>query len=274
MSHVPGGLGVVEAILLHTLAPHDPASVMGSLVVYRLTYYLLPLVLATGLLAGHEALLRWETVTRYAGVFGRWARDRSAVLACTTFASGARAIGLWCFAPYALRWHWLSDFVPLPVVEISHFFGSVAGMGLLLLARAARALGRCVSPFRWATGGGNRRFLAPQFNVEEASILTLMLLALLPSRRYFDRRASLLHETLTPGWVTSIALVFLGTLWLGIFSHKHVEYSHSLWWRFALAEDAPRLSHHGGGGRGAGGGRGDTFVSRPTRGHTFRTKMS
>ena len=47
-----------------------------------------------------------------------------------------------------------------------------------------------------------------------------MLLALLPSRRYFDRRASLLHETLTPGWVTSIALVFLGTLWLGIFSEQ------------------------------------------------------
>ncbi len=242
MSHVPGGLGVVEAILLHTLAPHDPASVMGSLVVYRLTYYLLPLVLATGLLAGHEAFLRWETVTRYAGVFGRWAPEIvPRVLACTTFASGAALLVYGALPRTVSRWHWLSDFVPLPVVEISHFFGSVAGMGLLLLARGL--LERLDAAYHLSVGllaGGIVVSLLRGFNVEEASILTLMLLALLPSRRYFDRRASLLHETLTPGWVTSIALVFLGTLWLGIFSHKHVEYSHSLWWRFALAEDAPR----------------------------------
>ena len=134
MSHVPGGLGVMEAILLHTLAPHDPAAVMGRLVVFRLTYYLLPLVLATGLLAGHEASLRWKTVT-----LRRMVR-----------AVGAEGCGVW---PYHVRqrrrfarigpalprtvscWHSLADFVPLPVVEVSQLFGSVAGMGLLLLAR-------------------------------------------------------------------------------------------------------------------------------------------
>ncbi len=114
-------------------------------------------------------------------------------------------------------------------------------MGLLLLARGL--LERLDAAYHLSVGllaGGIVVSLLRGFNVEEASILTLMLLALLPSRRYFDRRASLLHETLTPGWVTSIVLVFLGALWLGIFSHKHVEYSHSLWWRFALVEDAPR----------------------------------
>ncbi|HVU87877.1 MAG TPA: bifunctional lysylphosphatidylglycerol flippase/synthetase MprF [Pirellulales bacterium] len=242
MSHVPGGLGVVEAILLHTLAPQDPAAVMGSLVVYRLTYYLLPLVLATGLLAGHEASLRWKTVTRYAGLFGRWAPEIvPRVLAGTTFASGAALLVYGALPRTVSRWHWLSDFVPLPVVEFSHLFGSVAGMGLLLLARGL--LERLDAAYHLSVGlltCGIVVSLLRGFNLEEASILTVMLLALLPSRRYFDRRASLLHETLTPGWITSIVLVFLGTLWLGVFSHKHVEYTNSLWWRFALAEDAPR----------------------------------
>ena len=44
-----------------------------------------------------------------------------------------------------------------------------------------------------------------------------MLLALLPSRRYFDRRASLLHETLTPGWITSIVLSFSARCGLACF---------------------------------------------------------
>lgn len=242
MSHVPGGLGVMEAILLHTLAPQDPAAVMGALVVFRLTYYLLPLVLAIALLAGHEASLRWQTVTRYAGWFGRWAPEVvPRVLACTTFASGAALLVYGALPRTVSRWHWLADFVPLPVVEFSQLFGSIAGMGLLLLARGL--LERLDAAYHLSVGlltGGIVVSLLRGFNIEEASILTLMLLALLPSRRYFDRRASLLHETLTPGWITSIALVFLGTLWLGVFAHKHVEYTHSLWWRFALTEDAPR----------------------------------
>ena len=243
MSHVPGGLGVMEAILLHTLAPQDPAAVMGALVVFRLTYYLLPLVLATGLLAGHEASLRWKTVTRYAGWFGRWAPEVvPRVLACTTFASGAALLVYGALPRTVSRWHWLADFVPLPVVEVSQLFGSVAGMGVLLLARGL--LERLDAAYHLSVGlltGGIVVSLLRGFNIEEASILTLMLLALLPSRRYFDRRASLLHETLTPGWITSIVLVFLGTLWLGVFAHKHVEYAHSLWWQIrGTAEDAPR----------------------------------
>jgi len=242
ISHVPGGLGVVEAVLLHTLAPQDPAALMSSIVVYRLVYYLLPLVVATALLAGHEGLQRWETVTRYAGWFGRWAPEVvPRLLACTTFAGGAALLIYGALPRTVSRWHWLADFVPLPMIELSHFVGSVAGMGLLLLARGLlerldAAYHLCVALLTT----GIVVSLLRGFNLEEALILTVMLIALLPSRRYFDRRASLLHEVLTPGWITSIALVFLGTLWLAIFSHKHVEYAHALWWRFALSEEAPR----------------------------------
>ena len=156
MSHVPGGLGVVEAILLHTLAPHDPASVMGSLVVYRLTYYLLPLVLATGLLAGHEAFLRWETVTRYAGVFGRWARrDRSARVGMHHVCQRHRAIGLWCFAPYGVALALAVGFRAAAGCRNFALFRQRRRDGAVVAVRAgcSRA-GRCVSPFRWATGGG------------------------------------------------------------------------------------------------------------------------
>ena len=47
-SHVPGGLGVVEAVLMITLGPENRAALMGSMVVYRACYYFLPLGLAAG----------------------------------------------------------------------------------------------------------------------------------------------------------------------------------------------------------------------------------
>jgi phosphatidylglycerol lysyltransferase len=68
-----------------------------------------------------------------------------------------------------------------------------------------------------------------------------MLGALLPSRREFYRKSSLLNQPLTAGWITSIALILICTVWLVFFSYKHIEYSNELWWRFSFSEGhAPR----------------------------------
>jgi phosphatidylglycerol lysyltransferase len=72
-------------------------------------------------------------------------------------------------------------------------------------------------------------------------VLAVILGALLPCRGHFYRKASLFSERLTPGWFAAIILVLLGSVWLGIFAYKHVEYSHDLWWRFTLLGDAPRF---------------------------------
>ncbi len=242
ISHVPGGLGVVEAVLLVTLAPQDKAALMGSIVVYRLTYYLLPLGVATALLAAHEGLGRRESLARFAYLFGRWAPAIiPRLLACTTFAAGAALLACNALPRTIGRWHSLSDNVPLPIIELSHFLGSVAGVGLLIIARGL--LERLARAYHLAVALlsiGIVVSLVRGFNIEEALILTLSLAALIPCKPYFRRQASLVGEMFSPGSITAIILVLLGTLWLGIFSHKHIEYSHSLWWRFALQEDAPR----------------------------------
>ncbi len=61
------------------------------------------------------------------------------------------------------------------------------------------------------------------------------------SRKEFYRRASLTRLRFTPGWIAAIVLVIGGSIWLGIFSYKHVDYSGDLWWHFAMASDAPRF---------------------------------
>jgi len=54
-SQVPGGLGVFDSIILAALTREVPASmVLGTLVVYRIVYYLLPFAVAAVLLLGHE----------------------------------------------------------------------------------------------------------------------------------------------------------------------------------------------------------------------------
>jgi uncharacterized membrane protein YbhN (UPF0104 family) len=57
ISHVPGGIGIFETVILLFLSTGLPAaSVLGSLVAYRGIYYLLPLAVGSALLAAHEVI--------------------------------------------------------------------------------------------------------------------------------------------------------------------------------------------------------------------------
>lgn len=76
---------------------------------------------------------------------------------------------------------------------------------------------------------------------EEALLLSLVAACLLRCRRRFYRRGSLLHQRFTPGWTGTIVLALLCSVWLGLFAHKHVEYTSELWWTFAFRGDASRF---------------------------------
>jgi hypothetical protein len=56
VSHVPGGLGVLEYVIA-SLVAHG--NVVGALIAFRIVYFLVPLALGSALLAGAE-LVRWR----------------------------------------------------------------------------------------------------------------------------------------------------------------------------------------------------------------------
>ena len=243
VSQVPGGLGVFETVIVLFLSPAVPApSILASLVAYRGIYYLLPLGIAVILLGGREVLERREGVVRAARVFGPWVQPLVPnVLAFGAFFGGAVLLVSGATPAVGSRLAWLNNLVPLPVLEVSHFLGSLTGAGLLLLARGVQQ--RLDAAYFLTAGllaAGVVFSLLKGLDYEEAVVLGLLLAALLPCRRYFYRKASLIGERLTPAWTAAVALVLLSAAWLGIFSYKHVEYSNDLWWHFSLAGEAPR----------------------------------
>jgi phosphatidylglycerol lysyltransferase len=242
-SQVPGGLGVFESVmvlLLGAFAP--PAAVLGSLVAYRLIYYFAPLTLAAVLLVGNEVLQRRETIRRVgAAVSGLFPDVIPQVLAITTFLGGIVLLASGATPTSPGRVPWVRDLVPLPLVEFSHFLAGLAGAALLLLARGLqRRLDAAWLLTAVLLGVGIGGSLLKGLDWEEALVLTVFLGALLPARRHFYRRASLTAEPFSVGWAAAVLIVLAGALWLGLFAFKHVDYSHEMWWQFALESDAPR----------------------------------
>ncbi len=244
LSQIPGGLGVFETVIIMLLSQNLPApALLGSLLIYRMIYYFIPLMIAAAMLGAHEILEKKEGVKRAVTVFGRWITVIAPhILSITTFVSGIILIFSGATPTAGSRLLWLKDFLPLPVMEISHFLGSIAGMGLLLLARGIQQRLDAAYVFTvllLTAGIGVSIFKG--FDYEEAIVLSIMLGVLLPCRRYFYRKASLFSQRFTPAWITAIGIIFLGSLWVGIFSYKHIEYSGELWWQFTFSGDASRF---------------------------------
>jgi phosphatidylglycerol lysyltransferase len=243
-SHVPGGLGVFETVMVLALKPYLPASaVLPALVLYRFVYYVLPLALALALLVAEEVRERRAQLTRLGDAFGTVANALAPrLLAAFTFAAGAVLLFSGATPAVHGRLTWLAAVVPLPVVEVSHFVGSLIGVGLVLVSRGVWR--RLDVAYFLAVGGlaaGMLVSLLKGGDWEEATVLGLLLVAFAPSRRAFDRRAALFDGRLGLGWLVAVVAVVLASVWLGFFSFKHVEYSHDLWWRFELDGDAPRF---------------------------------
>src|SRR5436305_9297347 len=244
LSHVPGGLGVFETMMVLLMPRELPrAELLAAMVAFRGVYYFLPLLLAAVSLGAHEVVRRREQVGRIARIFGGRAPDVvTQILAVTTFLGGAILLISGATPEVHSRLSWLNDVLPLPVIALSHFAGSLAGVALLFLAIGLqRRLDVAYQLTLVMLGVGAVFSLAKGLDWEEALILSLMLAALAPCHRYFYRKTSLTTEPFTPGWSVAIVIVILGTLWLGFFAYKHVEYSRELWWRFTLFGNAPRF---------------------------------
>ncbi len=244
VSHVPGGLGVFESLVVLAFRGQFAApELVGSLVMYRVVYYLGPFLLATALFVAYEARQRREAVSRMAQTLGRWIPAVTPrALAAVTFLAGAVLLFSGALPAEPGRLRWLDDLIPLPLIELSHFLGSLTGLGLLVLSWGiARRLDGAYHMAIGLLGAGIVASLLKGADYEEALILSLVLLLLLPAREWFYRKASLLHEPFSPGWLVAIGTVLVSALWLGLFAYRHVPYAGELWWQFTLHGDAPRF---------------------------------
>lgn len=244
VSHVPGGLGVFESMFLLLLPEDiDRSSIFSALLAFRALYYLLPLGLSSLILGGIELYHKRQHIKKITRQVSTWSSSIiPPIFAVAIFIGGTILLisGATPGVPYRMKW--LIRFMPLPILEFSHFLGSVAGVILLILAWGIyRQLDSAyVLSFIFLIGGVIASLLKG-LDYEEAIILTVTAAALWPCKEHFYRRSSFIHDRFTFGWVVGILMVITGSLWLGFFSYKHVNYANELWWRFSLNSNASRF---------------------------------
>jgi phosphatidylglycerol lysyltransferase len=243
VSHVPGGIGVFEAIIVLALPGIAVDRLLGALLAWRLVYYFVPLVAAALLFAAQELANSRRHLKRFEALAAAY------ITPIVPQVSGSLAF----FAGFVLlvsgatpaldtRIARLVDVLPLGVLEASHLVGSVVGLALVIVARALfRRIDAACQITLWLLGIGVVASLLKGLDIEEALLLLLVMGTLWLGRSAFYRRASIIDSRFTPAWIASLVIVMATTVWIGFFAHRHVEYANSLWWTFAVDADAPRM---------------------------------
>jgi len=243
ISHVPGGIGVFETVILYTLPGVPKDALLGSLLAYRLVYYLVPLFFGTLLFITKEVSAQRGRLARARELAGIYiAPIVPQIAGALTFFAGIVLLLSGATPSVDERLRTLYQFLPLIVVEASHLAGSVIGLGLLILARALfRRVRAAYHITFWLLTAGIFASLLKGLDFEEATVLALVLGVLTLGRNAFHRPTAILSERVGPVWIVSIIGVISLAIWIGFVAYRHVDYSDELWWTFAFDGDAPRM---------------------------------
>ena len=243
VSHVPGGIGVFETVMLLILRGIPPEALLGSLLAYRAIYYFVPLLFGAVLFGYKELSATRAHLAR--------ARERAAMYVAPvapqiagglTFLAGTVLLVSGATPGINSRLALLHRFIPLVVLEVSNLVASVIGLGLLVLARALFRRVRAAYTISFALLlCGILASLLKGLRYEEAIVLTIALAVLTFGRRAFYRPTAILDERFSPVWVASITGVIVLSIWIGFLVYRNVPYSDELWWTFALHANAPRM---------------------------------
>lgn len=135
----------------------------------------------------------------------------------------------------------LLRFTPRILIETSHFVSSVLGLVLVLLAFGLRSRLDAAWTAALVTMLA-AALLAPfkGFNWEEAAVLLVCTLVMLPLHAAFPRQARLSRMEITPGWLFSAFAVIVGAGVLGWWSFTNTDYGDQPVWRVMADQDVTR----------------------------------
>lgn len=245
ISHVPGGVGVFETVILAALPASVPVEAAAAgLLLYRVIYYFVPFALALIILAGIE-LRKLPTKTLPTKTLAPLARVATSILpvalSAMTFAVGVYMLLAPLIPSTSPLAQDLDAALPLSVLEGGALLSSIIGTALVIIAHG---LSRRLQGAWWLTLGlfiaGIIASLAHGLDYERTCVMALAALVLLPTRKSFFRTTRLTRNLLGVQWLLTLTALIALVVAVLFFANKATPYAHDLWWQFAVDQAAPR----------------------------------
>lgn len=250
---VPGGLGVFDGAMLYALTRWlPPSQVLGIILVFRLFYYIVPLVLAGIMFATHELFLRSDAalLTRRKKSLETWRvrRPSLAIRESEADFSVAVSTGLVSGTGVALLFYT----VAVPVHILAPRFGlltlqfaevALSVIGVCLIGVAVGLVQRVT--VAWKAAILLLTITLPLLVVREAAMplplaIMLIILSIAPFRACYYRRSRLVVEPLSLSLIGPVSIWILSLALMASIALHHT-LGHNWWQRLIFDPDARQL---------------------------------
>lgn len=237
LTHIPGGVGIFELVILELTHTSNEQMVFAAVLLFRLIYYIIPLIAAAVILAIYEARQRTQMMREA----GRWLSVLShSISAYLVFVAG---LILLVSATLPTAWDKLPVFLqnlPRFILGIGHFICALSGAGLLFVSYGLeRRQNRAFKLVIWLLIAGIFGALLKGFSWETSIMVSLILLAVCLAKRRFYRTSFFFQEKIPLNWLgaafSAMGVVFL----LGWFLY-HPAWDRAATWGFERYFNASR----------------------------------
>ena len=236
LTHIPGGVGVFELVIIHLTHTPRTEAVFAAVLLFRLIYYILPLLTAAVLLAVYEAR-QSRNMLRDAG---RWLSVVSHSLsAYLSFAAGVFLLASTTLPIRDAMLQAMSEYLPRAVMGVGHFVCALSGAALLFVSyglerRQRRAYYLAVGALIAGIAGA----LLNALSWGGALLSAVVLLAVVLGRRRFYRSSFFWEEPIPLYWLGAAFGVLVVNFALGWFVYApHWERAER--WGFDQGFNAP-----------------------------------
>lgn len=237
LTHIPGGVGIFELIILELSHTNQEQVVFAAVLLFRLIYYIIPLLAAAILLAAYEARQR-RSMLREAG---RWLSILSHSISAYLVFVGGLILLVSATLPTAPRTiTLLTQWLPINILGVGHFVCALSGAALLFVAYGLER--RQIHAFHLATallGLGIIGALLKGLAWETALMVTVILIAVCLAHKRFYRRSFFWEEPI-PGYWLFGALAALGVAFLLGWFLYHPAWDKAATWGFERPFNASR----------------------------------
>ncbi|OOY07245.1 bifunctional lysylphosphatidylglycerol flippase/synthetase MprF [Thioclava sp. F36-7] len=254
LSHVPGGVGVFETVVIAALPAGVPlGEAAAGLLAFRMIYFLLPFVIAFVVVSLNEARLAGGWATR---VFGEISEPMRPVISgiegIAPRIAGVAVLGLgfWmvivALMPVLGRQGGEPGLITAVLAEGGTQLCALAGVLLIVLSHG---LVRRVRLAYWLVLAGLVlgviSVLAADLDIDNAVVLSLAAVVLLPFRGAFHRRVALTEGGYGPLWFAVILGMVASAAVFFFLAYAAHPYSNALWLDFTASSPTPRALRAG-----------------------------
>lgn len=237
LSHVPGGLGVFEVVLLAAFQSQlDKPSLLAALFLYRFIYVIMPLIIACMTLLIVEA--RRFASTRQTSQISTAVAP---VISLFVFISGILLILSSIIPEPAYKLDTLFLVSPSIVINGAHVLASLTGVCCLIVAHGLwRRLHSAWNLSFLLISMGIMLVLISNLDWLVALFLIFTLGILATFRKIFYRASALLDIVCSIPTLITTGCMLAIAIWFYMFTYRHTPFTIELWWHFDLYSNAGR----------------------------------